>query len=212
MFRRTKSRPWAWGILAALIGLIATGAAQAEPLSGQALAAALRQGGYVLVMRHASSPQSPPSAAEAGPDNPNRERQLDEAGRKAAGAMGAAIKALRIPVGEVWSSPAYRALQTARLLGAPDPKTAVELGDNGRSMQAVGADQPAWLKARAAEPPRPGTDTLIVTHYPNLLAAFGQGVADITDGEALIFHPTEKGRLDLVGRIPIEAWPALAAR
>ncbi len=59
---------------AVLIGLAAFGAAHAEDLSGPALVKALQHGGYVVVMRHASSPQAPPTAAEARPDKPNRER------------------------------------------------------------------------------------------------------------------------------------------
>ena len=41
----------------------ACGAARAQMLSGRALADSLRQGGYVIVMRHASSPELPPDAA-----------------------------------------------------------------------------------------------------------------------------------------------------
>lgn len=195
---------------AAFITLAACGAARGEDLSGSALAKALQQGGYVIVMRHASSPQTPPSAADAQPENSNRERQLDEAGRRTATAMGVAIKALRIPIGDVWSSPTYRALQTARFADLPRPNTVAELGDHGQSMQAAGADQSAWLKAKAAQPPRPATDTLIITHYPNISAAFGQAESGLADGEALVFHPQEDGRLDVVARVKIDDWPALA--
>src|SRR5712691_9472197 len=40
-----------------------------QQLSGGALVSALRQGGYVLVMRHASSPQQPPDKQSANPEN-----------------------------------------------------------------------------------------------------------------------------------------------
>jgi phosphohistidine phosphatase SixA len=179
--------------------------------TAQDLVKALQGGGYVIVMRHASSPRTPPTAAEADPANPNHERQLDEAGRKSAAGMGAAIRALKIPIGDVWSSPTYRAQETIRLAGLPTPKTAPELGDGGQSMQAAGAAQGGWLKAKMAEAPRPGTDTLIVTHYPNVVAAFGQAAAGLGDGEAMVFH-TGSEAPELVGRIRIEDWPALAGR
>src|SRR6185295_5455968 len=99
-------------LIAILVGVLVTGTAQAEPLSGSALVTALRQGGYVLLMRHASSPPTPPTAGSAEHDNTKLERQLDETGRSSAQAMGGAIKALSIPVGEVWSSPTYRAQET----------------------------------------------------------------------------------------------------
>jgi len=195
-----------------LIAALAFGvAAHADPLAGAALVKALQGGGYVLVMRHASSPQPPPSAAEADPGNPGHERQLDEAGRRAAIAMGAAVLALRLPIGEVWSSPTYRALQTVRLAGLPAPMTAPELGDGGQSMQSASRDQAAWLRRQAARPPKAGSDTVIVTHFPNMSAAFGAAAAGLADGEALVFHPGGETANDPVARIRIEDWPRLAA-
>ena len=86
-----------------------------QPLSGQDLVAALRTGGYVIAMRHASSPSAPPAAAQADVGNVQLERQLDVAGRASARAMGEALRRLHIPVGKVLSSPTYRALETVRL-------------------------------------------------------------------------------------------------
>ena len=188
------------------------GAAHAESLTGADLVAALQHGGYVIVMRHASSPRVPPPAADTDRANINHERQLDESGRKTARDMGVALKALRIPIGEVWSSPTYRALETIRLAGLPQPKTAVELGDGGQSMQAVGGDQAGWLKAKAGHSAAVGTDTVIVTHFPNIVAAFGEAASGLADGEAMIFHPTAQGAPELVARARIEAWPELAVR
>jgi phosphohistidine phosphatase SixA len=205
-----KLRPLVAAVV--LTSLALFGAARAQGLSGADLVKAMQRGGYAIVMRHASSPRTPPAAAEADPANVNHERQLDETGRRTASDMGAAIKALRIPIGEVWSSPTYRALETIRLARLPQPKTAVELGDGGQSMQAAGGEQTAWLRAKATQSPRSGTDTVIVTHYPNIAAAFGDAASGLADGEALVFHPNGGSAPDLVGRIKIEAWPTLAAR
>lgn len=184
----------------------------AQTPSGVALAAQLDRGGYVIVMRHAHAPEQPPSAAEADRANSKRERQLDAAGRAAAEAMGKAVRALHLPIGVVWSSPTYRARETVRLLGFPAPRIAAELGDNGRSMQAANGEQAAWLRARANERPRPGTDTVIVTQYPNISGAFGDAAAGMKDGEALVFRPASTSAPQPVGRIAIEQWPALATQ
>ena len=197
---------------AVLAGLAAASTAQARPLSGASLVTALRQGGYVLLMRHASSPLAPPSASAAEADNTKLERQLDDKGRSAALAMGVAIKTLRIPIGDVWSSPTYRALETVRLAALPIPQIAAELGDGGASMQAIAESQSAWLRAKVRAAPRTGTDTVIVTHYPNIMGAFGQDGADLSDGEIMVFHPDGEGADELVGRIKIEEWPGLAER
>ena len=199
------------GIVIVLAIALAAGTAKAGPLAGAPLAEALRGGGYVLLMRHASSPPTPPGPKEADPGNPGRERQLDAAGKRTAAAMGQAIRALRLPIGEVWSSPTYRALQTVRLAGLPSPRTAPELGDRGRSMQAVGTDQGAWLRARVATSPKAGTDTVIVTHQPNISAAYGSAGAGLADGEALVFRPRGQAQPETVARIRIDDWPKLAA-
>ncbi len=88
-------------LLAALTVLLLARPALAQTLSGEALVKALRQGGYVLVMRHASSPREAPARESANPDNVKVERQLDDTGRATATAMGQALRDLRIPIGTV---------------------------------------------------------------------------------------------------------------
>jgi hypothetical protein len=56
------------GVIAAGMMLLA-GYASAQPLHGEALVKALRQGGYVIVMRHTSSPRDAPSKPAANADN-----------------------------------------------------------------------------------------------------------------------------------------------
>ena len=90
-------------------------------------------------MRHAGSPRTPPTADTAKTDNKALERQLDAAGEAGSTAMDDALRALKIPIGEVLSSP----------------------------MQGVTEAQADWLRARAAQPPL-AWNTLIVTHQPNL--------------------------------------------
>ena len=211
----TRELPAARLMRAGLAGLalaaLAVLPARAQTLAGPDLVQALRQGGYVIVMRHASSPPTPPAPAEADPANIKGERQLDDKGRAAAKAMGEAIRRLRLPIGEAWSSPTYRALQTLKIAGLHGVRSVPELGDNGQSMQATSGAQAAWLKVKAAQAPRPRTDTVVATHQPNIAAAFGQAAAGLSDGEALVFHPDGRGSSDLVARIRMEDWPALAA-
>src|SRR5438874_8867971 len=92
--------------------LVLPGIVNAQSLQGSALVKALRQGGYVIVMRHASSPREVPDKQTANPDNNKPERQLDAEGRSTARAFGRALRSLKIPIGAVLSSPTYRALET----------------------------------------------------------------------------------------------------
>lgn len=185
--------------------LLLAGSAHAQTLSGKELVKALQKGGYVILMRHASSPRQPPAASAANPDNVNRERQLDQEGRETAAAMGKALREMKIPIGEVFSSPTYRALETVRIAQLGKPQPVPELGDGGRSMQASTEAQAAWLKKKAAEFPH-GTNTVLVTHFPNISRAFPQWSAGLADGEAMIFGPDGKGGVHLVARVKIDEW------
>lgn len=182
--------------------------AHAQTLEGQALVNALRHGGYILVMRHASSPRQAPSKAEANADNATDERQLDQEGRDTAIAMGRALRDLKIPVGEVLSSPTYRARETVKYAQLGTPKPYPELGDNGKSMSGGTEAQATWLRKRVTEFPS-GANTFIVTHFPNLMGAFPQWASGVTDGEALVLGPDGKGGATLVARIKIDDWPKL---
>ena len=185
---------------------LAAGALAAQTPSN--LVKTLQKGGCVIVMRHASSPRDLPDAATANPDNTTRERQLDAAGRASAAAFGNALRQLKIPVGLVLSSPTYRAQETIRLAQLPAPTLAPELGENGASMQAVTDAQAEWLRKKAAEFTA-GTNTILVTHFPNITRAFPDSSKGIGDGEALVFGPDGKGGATLIARVKIEDWPKL---
>ncbi len=193
---------------AALSLLIAGAALHAQTLSGPALVKALHQGGYVIVMRHASSPREKPDVYSASPDNLNAERQLDDLGKINAEAFGKALRHLKIPIGEVFSSPAFRAIQTARLANLSSPRPEAELGDNGQSMQAITDAQAAWLQKKVTEFPS-GTNILLITHQPNIAKAFPQLSPATEDGEAIVFGPDGKGGAAIVARIKIDDWSRL---
>ena len=178
-----------------------------QGLSGSTLVTALRNGGYVIVMRHASSPREVPDKTTANPDNVRLERQLDEAGRSSAIAMGTAIRDLKIPIKEVFTSPTYRAMETVRRAQFPNPHPQSELGDGGQSMQAANDAQAAWLRERVSRASA-GTNIVIVTHMPNLARAFPEWGA-VADGEAVVLKPVGKGSATIMGRIKIEEWPRL---
>ena len=149
----------------------------------------------------------PPDKAAADPENIGLERQLDEKGRKSAETMGRAFKSLHIPLGEIFSSPTYRARETIKLAGFGAPKTVAQLGDQGHSMARLNGPGPAaWLKGEVTMRPAFGHDTLIVTHMPNIAAAFPDDAAGLQDGETLIFKPDGHGHANMVARVPIEDW------
>jgi len=198
----------------ALAGILCLALAALSALAAPesaSVVAQLRQGGLVLVMRHASSPSNPPDKQSADRQNVKLERQLDEKGRATASAMGKAFRAIGIAVGTVYSSPTYRARETVRLAGWGTPRLADELGDQGHSMARIQGAGPAdWLRAKVREAPEPGGNTILVTHMPNIVAAFPALADGLEDGEAMVFRPAGKGEPKLVAKIPISEWPTLA--
>jgi phosphohistidine phosphatase SixA len=180
-------------------------------LSKTELLAALQRGGYVILMRHARSPGIAPDAAHRNADNTRLERQLDEQGQASARAMGEALRQLKIPIVEVLSSPTYRALETIKLARLGQPTAFPELGESEQGMSADKRTRAAWLRAKTAERPAAGTNTLIVTHYPNIAEAFPQEAHGLGEGEALILHPDKGGGSSLVARVKIDEWASLAA-
>jgi phosphohistidine phosphatase SixA len=169
-----------------VVALLMCGQLQAQVPDRQALVSALQAGGHVIVLRHTSSPRELPAASSANEDNVNGERQLDANGRRDAEAFGAALRRLGIPIAEVLSSPAYRALETARVAGFDNVVIRAELSNEG--MQDASAANAEWLRAQVAELPALGGNRLLITHGPNIGAAF-PGQANTNEGGALVFGP-----------------------
>src|SRR5262245_33696056 len=117
----------------------------------QAPVAALRAGGFVLVIRHATAPREAPAPDSAAPGHQTVERQLDARGRADATALGDALRRLKIPIGTVLTSPAFRAIETVRYARLDGYTAVEELGDNGRSMQGVTDAQADWLRRTVAQ-------------------------------------------------------------
>jgi len=173
-----------------------------RPLVGAQLVAALRDGGHVLYLRHARTP-------EDGSDEPGslgdcrRQRQLDDAGRADARALGEAVRALDVPVGEVLASPYCRTVETAELafgrartqdaLVTPTPPT------RGRTTRA--------LRRLLRTVPRDGDNTVLVGHLTNLRLL---STASPEEGGTVVFRPDGEGFV-LVGAVPPQGWQELAA-
>jgi phosphohistidine phosphatase SixA len=183
------------------------GSASAE-VPSPALVADLERGGFVILMRHASSPMTLPDAVEVAPGNQGRERQLDAQGKSDAQSFGNALRRLHIPVGRVLSSPTFRARETASLAGLHDVETAPALGEpDGTMMSPTSARFSAWLRNASAKRPGPRTNTVIITHMPNIAAVFPDSANGLSAGEALVLRPDGLGGDTVIARVRINEWP-----
>src|SRR5438067_6051215 len=101
-------------VLVCLMVLVASTAKAAEPPAN--LLPELRNGGYVLFIRH---PKTNSDQADTDPlhlDNVKAQRQLSDEGRAQAKALGESLRTLKIPVGTIIASKFNRAQEAAKLL------------------------------------------------------------------------------------------------
>jgi phosphohistidine phosphatase SixA len=194
-------------------GLVAAGQLTGDTtpkLSGSELVKELQKGGYIIFFRHGTTnEQGEKDVAGADLDDCRRQRPLSDAGQAQTKEIGAAFKALRIPVGEVYSSPYCRCLDTARNIFGKATKSdflhfAIQLRttDRGSITQK--------LLGVLATVPSPGTNTALVSHTANLQEAVG--IWPKPEGVAHVFKPKGDDTFSYVGFIQPEAWTAEAKR
>jgi phosphohistidine phosphatase SixA len=173
----------------------------------------LQQGGYVLVMRHAHSPSAPPQKADVDPTNLTGERQLDEVGKFQAREFGRAATELHIRFAQVLTSPAFRARETVRLAGITNPSVvpALAMSEQQTMMTTAPTASGEQLRVLASKSPSTGSNLLIVTHLPNILAAFPKDSDAFADGDVLVLRPLG-GTLAVIGRIKAGEWDLGANR
>jgi phosphohistidine phosphatase SixA len=193
---------------ALLIVLLVAGSAWGQrPASVEDMLQTLRAGGYVIVFRHGATHADQADTDPLNLDNVAKQRQLDDKGRAQAMAVGAALKAAGVPIGKSYSSRFQRAVETAQLIGGKEPQTTLDITEGGLVVTPnENARRAQALRALAAAAPDPGTNTLIVTHKPNILDAFGKDWFEIKEGEASIFKPDGSGKFTLIGRVQITEW------
>ena len=171
----------------------------------------LQAGGYVIVFRHGATNRDMADTDPLNLDNVAKQRQLSERGRQVARDVGAAFKTLQIPIGQVYTSRIYRAVETGRLVGGKEVTTTADITEGGQVVTPIENDRrAAAFRQLVSTPPAPGTNTLIVSHKPNILDAFGKDWFDVREGEASVFRP-ESGKYVLVAKLQAAEWLDLAA-
>jgi broad specificity phosphatase PhoE len=169
-----------------------------EPAAAKdvALAEALRDGGVVLVMRHAKTENATDRVEVIG--DCSTQRNLSAEGREQARQVGRDVKALGVPVDEVLASPMCRTTETADLaFGDSTPRRALlSAGED-----ATAADDRRIRKLRRMTSAPAGSATVLVTHSGNIGGAFEQSVLEgdvlvVRDGKLLgIVQPGDWKRL-----------------
>jgi hypothetical protein len=198
-----------------VIFLLMSPQSRAADLDG--LVSSLKDGGYVIVFRHGATDDSQKDVYPFKFDDMSAQRQLSEKGRDLARELGAALKKLGVPIGEVYTSRLNRAVESGKLLGGKDVSPVDELTDSGAGSASAMAN-PDGKNAKAGRAvrdlvnaaPKPGVNNLAVTHKTNVADAFGKEFSDIREGEALVYKTSSSGPAALIARVQANEWIARA--
>ena len=195
-----------WWVTAVLTCLLLT-SAYAQTVDMNALVAQMKQGGYVIVFRHGATNRDQADTDPLNYDNVAKQRLLSESGKEVAKQVGDSFRKLGIPLGKVYTSRFNRAVETAKLVGGGDMITTIDITEGGLVVTPIENDRRAEaLRKLAAAMPEPRKNTLIVTHKPNIVDAFGKDWFDVNEGEASIFRPDGSGKAVLVTRVQAIDW------
>jgi phosphohistidine phosphatase SixA len=198
-------------VVSLTVGLGAVIAAALAIAAGdQEIAQALRPGGLVIVVRHGATF---PDQADTDPlnfDNIAAQRNLNDKGKLLAQQFGDALRQASVRVGKVYTSKYNRAYETAVLAGFKDIEKTTDLTEGGLVVSPNENNRRAeTFRRMLATAPKAGTNTILITHYPNILAALGKDWFDVKEGEASIFRP-ENGSYKLVARVQMDEWSRIA--
>ncbi len=192
-------------VLLLAFSLLASAAAPPETrtLSGAALLSALRAGGYVLYFRHTATDFGQNDEKMTGYEDCANQRNLTDAGRADARAIGAAIRSLGIPIGEVLASPFCRTRETAELIfGRYTVSPAVRGGP-----ASAEAGRYAELKLLLARTTPANVNIAIASHGNPFVAVVGTPY--LAEGEAAVIEPMGSAGFRVVARIRKDDWAAL---
>jgi phosphohistidine phosphatase SixA len=197
--------------LVILLVMLTAGAAWGQSAAGLGdVVPALRGGGYVIVFRHGGTHADQADTDPLNHANVDKQRHLNDRGRAEARAVGEAFRKAGIPVGKSYASRFQRAVETGRLIGGKDPQPTLDVTEGGLVVSPNENNRRAQaFRALVSTPPDPGTNTLIVSHKPNIIDAFGKDWFEIKEGEASIFKSEGDGKYTLVTRVQIGQWAAL---
>ncbi len=171
--------------------------------------AALERGGYIIVMRHASTVAGIGDPPGFTLGDCATQRNLSAEGRAQALRWRTAISEHRVPIGDVFSSDWCRCVDTATLAfsaasSTGPPKVWSALNSFFESAQNE-AGQTASVKSKLANliqmNKKAGKNAVFITHQVNVTALTG---VSPRSGEAVVIQLDARGKVMVVGRLWVE--------
>jgi phosphohistidine phosphatase SixA len=187
----------------ALLKTIALSAALAAndttELKPDSLIKVLKKGGYTILLRHTRTDMTSVDDVPINYGDRTAQRNLSGLGVADAKTIGRVMKATGIPLGEVFSSPMFRTVETAQMAFG-EPKTTTLL----RDMNESPPQRELFMRPVPA-----GTNRALVTHH-FLIEHYIPGIrpGEIGESEAVVFKVAD-GKIVRVGRFRLADWAKL---
>ncbi len=179
-----------------VLGLLLLLWAPTAAANDEALWSLLRDGGKVLLMRHAVTDPGAGDPPGFTLEDCATQRNLSAAGRQDARRVGDAFRARGVPVARVLSSRWCRCLETARIaFGHVEPWPALDSIFEERNREA---EQTAAIRALAGKHPTTGGNLILVTHGVNIAALIGIVPAP---AEMIVLTPDGRDGFRVAGRL-----------
>ncbi|MBS98446.1 MAG: histidine phosphatase family protein [Oceanospirillaceae bacterium] len=196
-----------FGFLVLILSVIFTAQPIAAERSADEVLLALREGGLVIYWRHAHTDRTQRDRRPLNYDDCSAQRNLSTQGREDARLVGEAIRELGVPIGELYSSPYCRCIDTADLAftditAIVDPRLSYILGEKPAKRDV----NTAFLNQLLAQPV-PAGNRVIVSHTANLKES--TGFWPDQEGLMVVFEPSAVP--ELFGELSPADWARLAA-
>jgi len=168
----------------------------------------LRNGGYVLYMRHGNTDTSRPDRQPSVDLNDcSTQRPLTEEGRRIAAEVGQQIRKAKIPLGEIFSSPMCRAKETA--LAAFGKNFIINNLLIDTSNMTKKEKEPVLETAREllSRPIEGKVNRVVVAHAPILIDLFGYYPKP--EASMAIFKPMGDKKFKYIASIAPKQWQTI---
>lgn len=194
-------------VLAALAGA-AEPPAFSEKWATRATIEQVREGGFVIYMRHGSTDSSKPDRfPQVDLNDCSTQRPLTDEGRQVASDVGKAIRRARWPIAEILVSPLCRARESAELAFGSGFVVHPQLMYSGNMTDPEKQPVVATTRLLLAKPVPPASNRLIVAHAPNLMDVMGYFPKP--EGTVVLFRPHGEAGFEYIASIAPKQWAEL---
>jgi len=164
----------------------------------------LREGGFVIYMRHGNTDTSRPDQINMDLNDCATQRVLSDEGKRVVKNIGTIFRKEKIPVGEIFTSPLCRTKETALIAFGKEATVNNRLRytanmDDKEKLQALDT-----LRELVSSPVQGKTNRVIVAHSQNMMALIGY--LPSPEGTAVIFMPLGNNQFKYIASVQPNQW------